>query len=201
MGTTDEGIAGAGGKPLRVDARRNRDAVLAVAAEAFSEHGVEASLEDIARQAGVGIGTLYRHFPTREDLVFGVYRREVERLCEAVDELSAAHPPDEALRLWMERFVDYAATKRGMIGLLRTMMQDSRVELFQGLKGSIHDAAGTLLGRAAQAGLVRGDVTPDELLRGLGGICMANDADSPDTALRLVAIVFDGMRFGAAAHR
>lgn len=201
MGTTGDEAAGAGGKPLRADARRNRDAVLAVAAEEFSRHGVEASLEDIARQAGVGIGTLYRHFPTREDLVFGVYRREVERLCEAVDELSADHPPDEALRLWMERFVDYAATKRGMIGLLRTMMQDSRIELFRDLKQGINTAAGTLLTRAAEAGLIRNDVTSDELMRGLGGICMANDADTSDTALRLVSIVFDGMRFGAVAHR
>lgn len=187
-------------KPLRADARRNREAVLAAAAEAFSRHGVEASLEEIARQAGVGIGTLYRHFATREDLVLDVYRREVERLCEAAQELSAAHPPDEALRLWMERFVGYAAAKRGMVGLLRTMMNDHRVELMRDLKGDIHVAVGTLLGRAADAGLIRTDVTSDDLLRGLGGICMANDTGPSDTALRLVSIVFDGMRYGAAAR-
>lgn len=199
--TSTDMAAGVGGKPLRADARRNREAVLVAAAEAFSERGVEASLEDIARRAGVGIGTLYRHFPTREDLVFEVYRREVERLCEAVEDLSAAHPPDEALRLWMERFVSYAAAKRGMVGLLRTMMQDERVELLRGLKGDIHDAAGTLLDRAAHAGLIRADMSSDDLLRGLGGICMANDTGPSDTALRLVSIIFDGMRYGAAGHR
>lgn len=200
MGSIDTGSAGSGARPLRADARRNRDAVLAAAVEAFSRHGVDAPLEDIARQAGVGIGTLYRHFPTREDLVFGVYRREVERLCEAADQLSEVHPPDEALRIWMQRFVEYAAAKRGMVSLLRTMMQDTHVALFKDLKGDIHAAVGMLLERGATAGLIRGDMTADELIRGLGGICMASDSESSATAVRLVSIVFDGMRFGAAAH-
>ena len=109
-------------KRLRADARRNRDKLVEVAAAAFAEHGVDTSLEDIARRAGVGIGTLYRHFPTREHLVEVVYRREVEALCAAADELARQHAPDVALAEWMQRFVDYIAAKRGMANSLRILL-------------------------------------------------------------------------------
>src|SRR5271169_4831875 len=102
---------GAAPKHLRADARRNRDKLIETAAAAFAEHGVDASLEEIARRAGVGIGTLYRHFPTREHLVEVVYRREVEALCAATDDLARERAPDVALAEWMQRFVDYIATK------------------------------------------------------------------------------------------
>ena len=106
-------------KPLRADAQRNRDRLVEVAASVFAERGIDASLEEIARRAGVGIGTLYRHFPTREHLVEVVYRREVEALCAAAGELAARHPSDVALEEWMRRFVDYIATKRGLATSLR----------------------------------------------------------------------------------
>jgi len=112
-------VPGPGGRALRADAQRNRERLLAVAARAFSAEGPEVTLESVAREAGVGIGTLYRHFPTREALVEAAYRNELTRLCEAAGELLAAEPPDLATRAWMDRFIDYMATKRGMAEALR----------------------------------------------------------------------------------
>ncbi len=200
--------AGSGGsgwappaRPLRADARRNRDAVLAAAAEAFASQGVEAPLEDIARAAGVGVGTLYRHFPTREALVFGVYAREVEQLAASAQQLSAELEPAQALREWMRRFVRYAATKRGLIGMLHTMMAD-RTELFDQTKAQISGAADHLLKRAAAAGQIRDDIAAEDLTRSMGGICMAGGPDGPPgCAGRLVDLVFDGLRYGAPAAR
>jgi AcrR family transcriptional regulator len=188
-------------RPLRADARRNRDAVLVAAAEAFAERGVEAPLEDIAKAAGVGVGTLYRHFPTREALVFGVYSREVEQLAASAPELVAELEPGEALREWMRRFVHYAATKRGLIGMLRTMMADD-TDLFDRTKMQIRSAASGLLARAAEAGQIRADVDAEDLVRSMGGICMASGRDgASDCAGRLVDLVFDGLRYGAPADR
>jgi len=184
-------------KPMRADARRNRDAILTAATDIFSEHGANAPLEDVARQAGVGIGTLYRHFPTREDLVFAVYKREVDRLCSAVPELLAEHDAATATREWMIRFVDYAATKRGLVSLLRSMMGADK-NLLAEAKGNLHDAAGELLTAAAAAGVIRADADPDDLTRALGGICMTGEGpDWKDKAVRLVDLVYDGLRFGA----
>jgi AcrR family transcriptional regulator len=184
-------------KPMRADARRNREAILVAAASAFAAGGATAPLEDIARQAGVGIGTLYRHFPTREDLVFAVYRREVDRLCAAVPELLATRDPATATREWMIQFVDYAATKRGLITLLRSMMDDDR-DLLAQPKASLRAAAGELLAAAAEAGVIRADTDPDDLTRALGGICMTGEGpDWKDKAIRLVDLVYDGLRYGA----
>jgi AcrR family transcriptional regulator len=186
-------------RPLRADARRNRDAVLTAAAAAFAADGVDASLEDIARSAGVGVGTLYRHFPTREALVLGVYSREVELLTTSARELAATLPPAEALREWMRRFVQYAATKRGLIGMLRVMMHDGS-EVFDETKRQIRQAADTLLEAAARAGAIRADMTAEDLTRSMGGICMASDPSAgPECAARLVDLVYDGLRFGAPA--
>jgi AcrR family transcriptional regulator len=186
-------------RPLRADARRNRDAVLAAAAAAFSAQGVDASLEDIAREAGVGVGTLYRHFPTREALVFGVYSREVELLADSARQYAAELPPAEALREWMRRFVQYAATKRGLIDMLRVMMRDES-EVFDQIKEQIRQAATTLLDAAARSGDIRTDMTAEDLTRSMGGICMASDPSAgPECASRLVDLVYDGLRFGATA--
>src|SRR6059058_2320215 len=114
-------VPASGGRTLRADAQRNRDRLLEVAAHAFASGG-DATLEAIAREAGVGIGTLYRHFPTREALVEAAYRNELTRLCEAAGELLAAEPPDLATRAWMDRFIDYMATKRGMAEALRAVI-------------------------------------------------------------------------------
>ena len=112
-------MAGAGGRPLRADAQRNRDRLLAVAVRAFSGDAPDVTLESIARDAGVGIGTLYRHFPTREALVEAAYRNELARLCDAAAGLLRAGPPDQATRAWMDRFIDYMTAKRGMADALR----------------------------------------------------------------------------------
>jgi AcrR family transcriptional regulator len=194
-------VVTASGRPMRADARRNRDAVLVAAADAFAEHGVEASLEDIARTAGVGVGTLYRHFPTREALVFGVYQREVEQLAASAPELAASLDPADALREWMRRFVRYTGTKRGLIGMLKPLMQ-TESGLFEQTRAQITGAASSLLKAAADAGEIRGDIGAPDLIRSMGGICMANDqVGTGDDAARMVDLVFDGLRYGAPAAR
>ncbi len=181
----------------RSDAMRNRARLVAAAGEAFAERGVDASLEDVARRAGVGIGTLYRHFPTRDALVEAAYRREVEVLCTSADELLAALPPEEALAQWMQRFVGYVATKRGMATALKSMMAADSA-LFDDCRAQMNDSAARLLEAAAEAGGVRADVDARDLLRAMGGICLATDeADWPDQSRRLVALLLDGLRYGA----
>src|SRR5689334_13895051 len=139
---------------LRADARRNRDKLVETAAAAFAEEGVEASLEEIARRAGVGIGTLYRHFPTREQLVEVVYRREVEGLIAAADELARELPADIALERWMQRFVDYLATKRGLGQSLRIMLSTNST-LFSDTSGKVPLALRRLVEAAVAAGAIR----------------------------------------------
>ena len=186
-------------KPLRADARRNRDHLLEKAGEAFEERGVEAPLEEIARQAGVGIGTLYRHFPTRDALVEAVYRREVEVLCAGVDDLRAEHDPVTALSMWMRSFAVYVARKRGMATALKAMIgADS--ELFRQSHERIEGAITVLVRAAADTGAIRSDVEPMDLLRGMSGICMAADAPGgSERTARLVDLLLDGMRYGASA--
>lgn len=189
---------GGGGRAPRADAQRNRGRLVEAAREGFSKHGTEASLEDIARQAGVGIGTLYRHFPTRDALIEAVYRREVEVLHGAAGELLATRPPDEALAEWMQRFVGYVATKRGLASALKSMM-DANATLFEDCRQQLLEAAGKLLGAAAAAQLVRSDVAPGDLLRAMSGICLATDqAQWVDHSRPLVALLLDGLRYGAA---
>jgi AcrR family transcriptional regulator len=184
-------------KPLRADAQRNRDTLVDVAAVAFAAHGVDASLEEIARQAGVGIGTLYRHFPTREHLVEVVYRREVESLCHAADEFALHHPPDVALEQWMQRFVDYIATKRGLATSLRILLNTNSA-LFSDMSGRVTLALRQLIDAAVADGSIRGDVDASDVLHALGGIYSAPDTDDwRDRSRRLVSLLMDGLRFGA----
>jgi AcrR family transcriptional regulator len=184
-------------KALRADARRNRDKLIEVAASAFAEHGVEASLEEIARRAGVGIGTLYRHFPTREHLVEVVYRREVELLCAAADELARGERPDVALEEWMQRFVGYIATKRGMANSLRLLLA-TKSELFAKASGKVPQAMHRLVEAAAAGGYIRKDVESSDVLHALSGIYSA--PDSPhwrERSRRLVRLLMHGLRWGA----
>jgi AcrR family transcriptional regulator len=198
--SSDSADASPAVRPMRADAQRNRDKLLRVAAEAFTEVGVEVPLEEIARRAGVGIGTFYRHFPTREALVVAVYRQLIDDLAAAARELPLVHPPAEALREWMHAFVDYAAVKRGMVALLKSMMETDS-QLFDDARATLHAAAGSLMTSAAQAGAIRPDVGPAELIRAIGGICMATDRPgSEETAIALVDLVFDGLRYGARVH-
>ena len=181
----------------RADARRNRERLVEIAAAEFAAHGTETSLKEIARRARVGIGTLYRHFPTREHLVEVVYRREVEAICAAADELSAHHAPDVALAEWMQRFVDYIAAKRGMANSLRILVTTNS-ELFAGTSGKVSLALRGLLEAAVADGSIRTDVDVSDVLHALGGIYAAPDSpDWRDRSRRLVSLLMDGLRWGA----
>lgn len=186
-------------RKARSDAARNRQALLAAAADAFTELGADAPLEEIARRAGVGIGTLYRHFPNRDALREAAYRNEVDTLCDRVDELASLDPV-EALSTWMRSFTAYVARKRGMAMALKSALGADN-ELFQHSHQRISAAIGTLVSRAVEAGEIRSDVAPDDLMRAMGGICMATD--TPGWSERVGAIVdllIDGLRYRAPAR-
>jgi len=180
-------------RPLRADARQNQERVLQVAAEAFAREGAGASLKAIAHQAGVGIGTLYRRFPTRETLVEAVYRGEVERLCAAAPELLAGLAPLDALRAWMRRFVDFMAAKHGMADALKAVLasEDERMRT----RGLLRDALAALLDAGVAAGAIRPGIDPYDLLMSLGGATLiAPGPDQRDLALRLLDLTLDGVR-------
>jgi AcrR family transcriptional regulator len=178
----------------RADAIRNRERVLEAAKEVFSQGGPEASLEAVARRAGVGIGTLYRHFPTREALYEAVYRREVEQLVELRKHLQAETVPVEALRLWIGAGVEFMATKKGMAAAL-AMAAASSSELAAYSLDQLSRALGELLQRAVSAGEIRADIDPEDLLRTLVGMCYAHDRPGWQAkVLRLVNVFIDGLR-------
>ena len=181
----------------RSDAVRNREKLLDSAMAAFATKGVEAPLEDIARSAGVGIGTLYRHFPTRDALIEAAYRHEVDVLAQAAADLLATRPPDEALGEWMQLFVGHVAAKRGMATALKSMIGPEN-RLFEESRARILAAASDLLAAAVASGSVRADVDARDLVQAVGGVCMSLDpTDWTDRARRLVGLVFDGLRHGA----
>lgn len=174
-------------RPQRADARRNFDALLGAARDAFATKGVGASLEDIARQAGVGIGTLYRNFPTRQDLLNAVYFGEIEELCVAADE-AAGLPPWEALTTWLQRFVGYAATKRAIWESL-----NRETDSFKTARAAMYAAGTPLFERAQAAGEARTDVSFDDLLRMVSGLTAAGFVDQAQRD-RVLAIALDGVR-------
>jgi AcrR family transcriptional regulator len=178
----------------RTDAQRNRVRILEVAKEAFTRLGANASLDDIARQAAVGPGTLYRHFPTRDALIEAVYRAEVEKLAAAARDFAAAKPPLEALRAWMLLFVDHIAAKQIIAPALNTLVGGPS-KLYEGSRGQIGGAIDALVRRAIKRGDIRRDLDPFDLLRALIGV--AHVASSPDwqqSARRLVDILIAGAR-------
>ncbi len=180
--------------PLRADARRNREKLIETAVVAFADSGVEASLEDIARRAGVGIGTLYRHFPTREHLVEVVYRRELEGLAAAARQLAADKRPDIALEQWMRRFVDYIAAKRGMANSLKILMA-SNASLFAEGSGVLRSAADELLTAAAEQGFVRNDIDTMDLLHALSSIySLPSSPEWRERSDRLIGLLMDGLK-------
>ncbi|MGY1810431.1 TetR/AcrR family transcriptional regulator [Blastococcus sp. SYSU D00669] len=184
-----------GGRALRADAQRNRDRLLEVAAHAFAA-GEDVTLEAIAREAGVGIGTLYRHFPTREALVEAAYRNELARLCDAAAELLRTQPPEAALRTWMDRFVDYMTTKRGMADALKAVIA-SGGNPFAHSRDRMTEALALLLRAGAEAGTLRADADPADVLTGLSGISLAaGDAERREQAGRLLDLLVDGLRYG-----
>ncbi|RIJ71353.1 TetR/AcrR family transcriptional regulator [Nakamurella silvestris] len=184
-------------RPLRADAQRNRDKVLAAAVEGFAAGGPEVPLESIAKRAGVGIGTLYRHFPTRDALVLEAYGHEVEQLCAAAAVLLAADPPDLALREWMDRFVAYVAAKRGMSDALRAVAEP-KTDFYAGTRESIVAALDSLLRAGAGAGVIRSDVPAEDLYQAMSGVwSISAEAGWRDQAGRLLDLLMDGLRFGA----
>jgi AcrR family transcriptional regulator len=178
--------------PKRADALRNYEKLVAAAREAFTEADRSASLEDIARRAGVGIGTLYRNFPTRADLVEAVYVGEVEALSRSADEFAALEPW-EGLTAWLQRFVAYVATKQALADELFTVGERDAA-VFAGCRASLHAAGEPLLRRAQGAGIVRPDVTIDEVVRLVGGIAKI-PADDPADVERVLALALDGLRY------
>jgi AcrR family transcriptional regulator len=184
-----------GTRPLRADARRNRDRLLEVAAHAFAQDGPDVTLDAIAKDAGVGIGTLYRHFPTREALVEAAYRAELARLCDAATDLLQAELPDDALRIWMDRFVDYMTTKRGMAAALRAVIA-SGGNPFEQSRSALTVAITTLLAAGAAAGTIRRDVEPGDVLASLSGVSLAaGEPAQRDQARRLLNLLMDGLRY------
>ncbi|MGH4031660.1 TetR/AcrR family transcriptional regulator [Actinomycetota bacterium Odt1-20B] len=181
------------GRPLRADAQRNREKILAAAVQVFTEEGLNAHFERIAREAGVGTGTLYRNFPTREALIEAAYRNEVARLCDAAPELLAAMPPREALRAWMGRFVDYATAKRGMADALRAVVA-SGGDPYGPSRELIQKAIVTLMEAGTESGAFRTDIRPTDLFAALAGIALtSSDPDRRDQAERLLDLTLDGL--------
>lgn len=182
------------GRQPRKDAQRNREQLLSAAQAVFSAGGPEASLEAVARRAGLGIGTLYRHFPTREALFEAVYRREVEQLAELSEQLTAEIAPVAALRLWLRSNVEFVATKKGMAKALALASYGSS-ELSAYSFARLTKAIGTLLDRAVAAGDIRADISPEDLLRALVGMCLMHDQPGwQDSVMRLLDVLVDGLR-------
>src|SRR5258708_28790049 len=185
----------------RADAVRNRERVLEAARLVLSAGGRDASLEAVARRAGVGIGTLYRHFPTREALFEAVYRREVQQLSELAEQLKNEAAPVDALRRWLRSNVELVATKKGMIAALALAVQGSS-ELYAYSFDRLTKAIGTLLDRAVAAGEIRSDISPEDVLRALIGMCYLHDQPGwQSTVLRLMDVFIDGMRVQPDAGR
>jgi AcrR family transcriptional regulator len=189
----DEGEPAAVRRP-RADAERNRIRLLETAKAAFAEKGSSASLDEIARAAGVGAGTLYRHFPTRDALIAAVYRNETEQLVAAAERLAKAHPPVTALREWLLVFVDYVATKHGMYEVLNSVVGGTSA-LYSASAIQVKQALATLADRAVVSGDIRLDLDPLDLLRALAGVASAGaGAEGARAAKQLVDILIAGIR-------
>jgi AcrR family transcriptional regulator len=182
------------GRALRADAKENEDRLLAAASAALARDGDQVSLKAIAQQAGVGIGTLYRRFPTRDELVWAVYRRDVDRICAAAPKLLKSAPPDEALRQWMTRFVDFLIAKGGMASALKAALtgdDDQRLAI----RARITDAVVILLDAGAAAGTLRRNANATDIMMALGGTALvAGDPDQRDQAERLLDLLMAGLR-------
>ncbi|MFC8799562.1 TetR/AcrR family transcriptional regulator [Promicromonospora sp. NPDC057138] len=179
-------------RPARADARRNREKLLAAAQHAFVADGDAAPLERIARAAGVGIGTLYRHFPTREALVEAVYGAELDDVIASAPALLDQHAPDAALRAWMDRYADFFATKRGMLDTLRPGWASGRITT---PRGRVTAALGSILDAGARAGVLRADVDPEDVTMLVLGVLLSTGVeDDPERTGRLLDLVVDALR-------
>ena len=180
---------------VRADAQRNIDALLQAALAVFTTSGVDAPVREIAEKAGVGIGTLYRHFPQRSDLIAAVFRREIESCADAAPILAEAHDPFDALANWMQRYAAFIATKRGLATALHSGNPafDSLPAYFN---QRLRPALRTLLESAVAAGEVRSDVEADDILGAVASLCLHADEGRPGHARRMVALFADGLRYG-----
>lgn len=184
-------------RPLRADAKRSKDALLEAALAVFATSGVDAPVREIAEKAGVGIGTLYRRFPQRSDLIVAVFRQQVDACADAAPVLATEHGPAEALARWMQRYADFLAAKRGLATALH-----SGDPAFNTLPAyfdkRLQPALRALLDAAAAAGEVRTDIEPYDLLRAVGNLCMSAKDDQTDYTRRMVMLLVDGLRYGAS---
>jgi AcrR family transcriptional regulator len=194
----DHGREGPDSRPLRADAQRNTDALLEAALAVFATSGVDAPVREIAEKAGVGIGTVYRHFPQRSDLVAAVFRHEIDACADAALILAAEREPGEAIARWMQRYAAFIATKRGLATALHSgdPAFDTLPAYFQ---QRLEPALRALLEAAAAAGEVRTDISAEELLGAVASLCMHAYKRGPEHARRMVALLVDGLRYGASA--
>lgn len=182
-------------RPIRADAQRNLDALLQSAMTVFATSGVDAPVREIAEKAGVGIGTVYRHFPQRSDLIVAVFRHQVDGCADAAPVLAAEHEPGEALALWMQRYADFIATKRGLAPALH--LGDPAFDTLRAyFEQRLQPALRTLLESAAAVGEIRTDVDADDILGAVASLCMSANDDRPGRARRMVALLVDGLRYG-----
>jgi AcrR family transcriptional regulator len=186
------------GRPVRADAQRNIDALLTAAADVFATSGVDAPVRQITAKAGVGAGTLYRHFPQRSDLIAAVFRHEVDACADAAPSLAAQHEPVEALAQWLQRFAAFIATKRGLSAALHSgdPAYDSLPSYFQ---KRFVPVLGALLTAAAKSGEIRSDADPQDLLRAVGNLTLPAAEDDNGHTQRMIALLIDGLRYGARA--
>jgi AcrR family transcriptional regulator len=200
-GATRADASGRGGsRPRRADARRNTDALLEAATTVFATAGVDAPAKQITDLAGVGVGTLYRHFPQRSDLVKAVFRRELDACADAAPGLAAEHGPGEALEQWLWRYTEFLATKRGLASALHSgdpAFDDLPAYFMQ----RFGPALGGLLDAATGAGEIRSGITAKDLLYAIAHLCLPVDDEGPDHNERMVRVLIDGLRYGADADR
>jgi len=185
-------------RAVRADAQRNIEGLLEAAKAVFATSGVDAPVREIAARAGVGVGTVYRHFPQRSDLVAAVFRREVDACAAAALALASEHEPGEALARWLWRYTNFIATKRGLAAALHSgdAAFDALPAYFQ---QHLAPALKSLLESAAAAGQVRADVEPSDLLRAVANLCVATGDDGAGHSKRMVGLLLDGLRYGASA--
>jgi len=187
-------------RPVRADAQRNITALLEAAKAVFAEAGVDAPVRDIAERAGVGVGTLYRHFPQRAQLIAAVFRRELDACANASVQLAAEQPPAEALAGWMQRFSAFIATKRGLATALHS--GDPAYEELYGLfEKQLVPAITGLLDAAVASGEIRNELSPGELLNAAACLSAQAPGDNPGYAQRMVKILVDGLRYGAVEQK
>ena len=203
--TGSTGSAGSGAlerapRRLRADAKRNIDSLLEAAKAVFASSGVDAPAKEIADLAGVGVGTLYRHFPQRSDLVKAVFQREVDACADAAPALLAAHEPGEALARWLRRYTEFVATKRGLAAALHS--GDPAFDALPGyFRERLEPALGSLLEAATASGEIRADVSPGCLLHAVANLCLPMAGEGVAYSQRMVGLLIDGLRYGAEASQ